>query len=169
MEKNQIELHTKMWKRITSALAESHGELSAAAAEQFTNCIVKVSNLMKQLTKNPKAYKEWLTLKRDTPVSEAYVKKLEKEASFESFVSLEEAALRPFVRASRCDKFELPLVQKIADSVSDCYDAISKLQDVLGEKKKFIAMEERFQKGVRKSNPELSAKRNKKSKSSSFK
>jgi len=160
LELDRIELHTHMWGQMTSSLALSHGELSASAAERFTNCIIKVSNLMKQLAKNPKGFKEWLTLKIDKPVSQAHIKRLENEMSFKSIVSLEEAALRPFVRAVRCDKFESPVVQKIADAVSDCYDAISRLQEALVEKEKFIASEERFQKGLRKSNPEISAKKN---------
>ena len=159
MEKSQMQLHAKLWRKVTLTLSESHGDASAKAAAAFTECVFKISDLLARLQKSPKAYEEWLTLKRDSPVSQAHVKKLERQSSFEALAAIEEAALRPFVRAARCDKFKSPLVQKVADAVSDCYDAICYLQEALDEKKKIVAMEEKFQKGLRKSNPELSKKK----------
>lgn len=159
MEKSQMQLHAKLWQKVTATLAQSHGDASAEAAAAFTECVFKISDLMARLQKSPKAYNEWLELKRDASVSQAYVKKLQGQSSFEAFAAIEEAALRPFVRATRCDKFKSPLVQKVADAVSDCYDAICYLQEALGEKKRFLVMEEKFQKGLRKSNPEISEKK----------
>lgn len=159
MEKSQLELHADMWKEVTASLIKSHGNPSAEAAEEFTNCTYKISKLMAKVQKNPKAYEELLTLKRDKPTSGSYIKLLQNNPSYESFAAIEEVALRPFVRAARCDKFKSPLVKGVADAICDCYDAIGRLQEALGEKKKFLAMEEKFQKGLRKSNPEISAKK----------